>query len=280
MKNKYPIYIPSKGRHESRLTVKALDNIGAEYKIVVEPSEYDKYASVISPKKILVLPDDNMLLIGSRNWIHQHSLQAGDIRHWQLDDNIRCFYRLNNNLKYRVADTTIFRCAEDFSDRYENVVISGFNYELLVPRIQKVPPYYLNTRVYSMSLIRNDIKHKWRSIYNDDTDICLNVLKDGDCTILFNAFLCDKAATMTMKGGNTNELYLIEDGRLKMALALQKLHPDVCTVTHKFNRVQHQVNYSQFKKNKLIPKHPVSHLPIIDEYGMELHYIGTDVQTQ
>jgi hypothetical protein len=47
----YPIYIISKGRWESRLTSKALEKMQVPYHIVVEPQEYDNYASVIDPKK-------------------------------------------------------------------------------------------------------------------------------------------------------------------------------------------------------------------------------------
>ena len=54
MNPKYPIYIISKGRHESRYTSKALEKMRVPYHIVVEPQEYDDYASVIDPKKIYV----------------------------------------------------------------------------------------------------------------------------------------------------------------------------------------------------------------------------------
>ena len=57
---RYPIYIISKGRHESRLTAKALEKIGINYRIVIEPQEFDLYASVIDEKKILVLPFSNL----------------------------------------------------------------------------------------------------------------------------------------------------------------------------------------------------------------------------
>jgi hypothetical protein len=273
MKNpKYPIYIPSKGRHETRITMKALDKINVPYKVVVEPSEYDKYASVIDKQKILVLPEDNMKLIGSRNWILQHSREMGDKRHWQFDDNILCFYRLNLNRRIPVGDGTIFRVMEEFVDRYKNIKIAGPNYmTFAIPTSDRLPPFVLNTRVYSMSLVKNDIKHNWRSIYNDDTDICLNVLKDGDCTILFNAFLGDKNATMTTKGGNTEELYLIEDGRLKMAQALADLHPDVCKVSYKFNRPQHHVDYTRFMKyNKLVLEDGVAIPDGTNNFGMVL----------
>jgi len=66
--------------------------------------------------------------------------------------------------------------------------------------------------------------------------------------MLFNAFLANKETTMRGSGGNTDELYLIEDGRLKMAEALAELHPDVATVAWKFGRWQHHVNYKPFKR--------------------------------
>lgn len=108
----------------------------------------------------------------------------------------------------------------------------------------------MNTRVYSCILISNDIKHEWRGRYNEDTDLCLRVLKDGDCTILFNAYLCKKLPTMTVKGGNTDELYA-DDGRLLMAESLRDQHPDVTKIVWKWGRWQHSVDYSVFKKNKL-----------------------------
>lgn len=236
MNPKYPVYIPSKGRWERRLTVKGLEVIGVPYHVVVEPSEYDNYAAVVDRKKILVLPSDNMKLIGSRNWIMEHSISIGAKRHWQLDDNMDSYYRVNRNMKLIVKSGATFRAAEDFVDRYTNVAIAGFQYNSFVFKDAVVPPFRLNTRIYSCSLINNEIPYRWRSVYNDDTDICLQALKGGWCTVLFNAFLVNKETTMRGSGGNTDELYLIEDGRKKMAQALVDLHPDVATMTWKFNR--------------------------------------------
>jgi len=274
MKNKYPIYVISKGRWESRLTSKALERMKAEYRIVVEPQEYDNYAKYIDKKKILVLPFSNLGQgsIPARNWVWEHSISEKSKKHWILDDNIYDFYRLNKNKRHIVQTPVIFRCCEDFTERYENVPISGMNYRFFVVATEKYPPFYLNTRVYSCILIDNSIKHRWRGRYNEDTDLCLRVLKDGFCTILFNAFLIEKAATMRLKGGNTDELYA-GDGRLKMAKSLQEQHPDICTITWKFNRWQHQVNYDVFKKNKLIRIKDLKLRNIINNYGMQLKEI-------
>tara|TARA_R110002020_G_scaffold439213_2_gene649709 strand:+ start:900 stop:1733 length:834 start_codon:yes stop_codon:yes gene_type:complete len=272
MNPKYPIYIISKGRAESRLTSKALERLKVPYHIVIEPQEYDEYAKYIDKKKILVLPFKNLGQgsIPARNWVWEHSLSIGAKRHWILDDNLKEFFRLNKNLPVPVDSGTIFKCAEDFVDRYENVAISGFEYFMFAPRKSKLAPFRLNTRIYSCILIQNDIPYKWRGRYNEDTDLSLRALKDGWCTILFMAFLCEKQQTMTMKGGNTEDLYEIEDGRLKMAQSLQKQHPDVTKIVWKWGRWQHSVNYTPFKKNELIKKQGLYIPNQVNNYGMIL----------
>ena len=268
---RYPVYIISKGRWNSRLTSKALERMRVPYSIVIEPQEYEEYAKVIKPEKILVLPfsDLGQGSIPARNWIWEHSISIGAKKHWILDDNIEAFNRLNRNIKPEVETGAIFCAAEDFVDRYENVALAGFNYYSFCKSTDKVPPFYLNTRIYSCILIDNSINYRWRGRYNEDTDLSLRVLKDGYCTVLFNAFLAGKVTTMRMKGGNTDQLY-VDDGRKKMAEALVEMHPDVTKVVWKFNRWQHQVDYKPFKKNTLILKKDVVIPDGNNEYNMVL----------
>lgn len=271
MTPRYPVFVISKGRWESRLTSKALELMRVPYRIVIEPQEYEQYAAVIDPKKILVTPFSNLGQgsIPVRNYVWELSMQEGHEKHWVLDDNIRYFMRLNNNSRIYVRTPATFCAAEDFVDRYENVAIAGMQYKMFALDRTKYPPFYLNTRIYSCILIKNDIPYRWRGRYNEDTDLSIRALKDGWCTVLFYAFLADKIATMTMKGGNTDVLYQ-DDGRLKMAQSLVDQHPDIVTITRKWDRWQHQVDYSGFRGNKLIKK---SGLVIPDgpnEYGMVL----------
>jgi hypothetical protein len=243
----------------------------------VEPQEFDQYAAVIDPVKILVLPFSNLGQgsIPARNWVWEHSIKEGHKRHWIIDDNIRYFYRLNENQKIRVKSDNFFLIMEDFVDRFENVPMAGPNYEFLITRKRKHPPFILNTRIYSCILLSNELKHHfmWCGRYNEDTDLSLRFLKAGCCTILFNAFLAKKVATMKMKGGNTDELYKRDekfDGRLEMAKSLRLQHPDVVKITRKWGRWQHQVDYRPFKKNKLILKPGIEIPQGINEYGMVL----------
>lgn len=272
---RWPIYVPTKGRWESRHTIRALEKIGVPYRAVIEAQEVDSYVSAGVPReRILVLPHRDKGLVVTRNWIWDHALESGAERFWTMDDNIQGFYRLNRNLKTPVADGTMLTAIEDFVERYENVHIAGMNYFMFASRKSKVPPLTLNTRVYSNMLIRTEARdprgayYRNEGFYNDDTDLCLRVLKDGHCTALFNAFLIFKSTTMTVKGGMTP--HYLGDGRRKMAQELKDKHPDVTTITWKWGRWQHQVDYRPFKRNKLVLR-PGVHVPEgTDDHGMVL----------
>ncbi len=200
-----------------------------------------------------------------------------------FDDNINRFYRLHRNKEIPVADGTCFHIIEQFCGRYSNVALAGINYRWLCKATDKVPPIYINTRIYSCLLIDTSLrlteglsdeevketKGRWRGRYNEDTDLSLRAMKAGLCTVMFNAFLCGKASTMTMKGGNTDELYK-DDGRLKMAQSLVDQHPDVTVVSHKFKRIQHHVNYSKFVVNRLKRREDYVAPGGVNDFGMTL----------
>ncbi len=271
MTTRYPIYVISKGRWDTRFTSKSLEAMETAYRIVVEPQERDAYAAVIDPAKILTLPFSNLGQGGipARNWVWNHSIQEGHDRHWIMDDNIQGFWRFNHNAKPKAVTDSIFRAMEDFVDRYENVAMAGPNYKAFAPPRSRKPPCTFNTRIYSCILIDNAVPFRWRGRYNEDTDLSLRCLKSGLCTVLFNAFLAEKGQTMTVKGGNTDELYQ-GDGRLKMAQSLQQQHPDVTRIAWKWGRWQHQVDYRPFRGNRLRLRPGVVIPEGNNEYGMRL----------
>tara|TARA_R110002020_G_scaffold286980_2_gene502464 strand:- start:971 stop:1837 length:867 start_codon:yes stop_codon:yes gene_type:complete len=283
MNPKYPIYIVSKGRWESRLTSKALEEMNVPYKIIVEANEYDEYAKVIDKDKILICPqkyndeydvfwDDDDTRIGpgaARNFAWEHSIEQGFDYHWVMDDNLDAFHRMNRNVKAEVTSGTIFKCMEDFVLRYTNVAIAGPNYYSFCKATDRLNPFIKNTRIYSCLFIRNDIPYRWRGRYNEDTDICLRALKDGWATIQFNAFLQGKVTTQRMSGGNHQQFY-DKDGTYPKSKMLEDMHPDCAKVVWKFNRWHHQVDYRSFKKNELKVRKDIQIPDEINNYGMEL----------
>lgn len=274
MNPQFPIYVISKGRWNRRQTVKTLDSMNCPYKIVVEPKEYDKYKEHIDADKIICLPS-NLSELGQgsipvRNFVWQHSIDAGFEFHWILDDNIESVERFYNNMKIKCECPTPFRVVEDFVLRYENIALAGMNYAIFCPATEGRQPIRFNERIYSCILIKNDIDYRWRGRYNEDTDLSLRVLKDGWCTVLFNSFLIGKRATMTQGGGNTDTIYNTGDKRLAFARSLQNQHPDVVKVVWRFNRWHHWVNYKPFAKNLLIKKPGVKIHNDINEYDFKL----------
>jgi hypothetical protein len=287
---RYPIYIISKGRWESRHTSRTLDKMGAPYYLAVEPQEYDNYVNAVGKEKVLALPFSNHGL-GSgpaRNWCWEHSKVNGFKRHWLMDDNMLDFYRLHNNKRYRVdKGSAIFRAAEDFVDRFENIALSGFQYKFFAVDDCAYPPYILNTRIMSCFLIDNDCPVMWRGKYNEDVDLSIRVLKEGLCTMLFYSFLCGKLRTGTVKGGNTTEIYnnYQEDASYNKSKMLYEMHPDCVELVEKYGRAHHHVNLDKIinkfgqpaRQNAPILKKDVDILNKVDNYGMELfRNYGTD----
>ena len=292
---KSPVYIISKGRSESMLTSRSFARMKMPHFIAIEPQDFESYTNAL--EKFNINPYATLLVAPfsnhgdgpgrARNWCWDHAISIGSEKHYVCDDNISDFYRLHQNLRIRVESGVIFKAAEDFIDRYENVPISGFQYRFFIAPNQSYPPFVTNTRIYSTLLIDNKCKHRWRGRYNEDTDICLRVLKDGDCTIQFNAFLQGKAATQTVKGGNTEEFYHKEgnlekekwrDGTLNPVGTVNKsqmlvdMHPDVARMVWKYDRWHHYVNYDPFKANALRfkPGIDISKFPKVNNYGMKL----------
>jgi hypothetical protein len=187
----------------------------------------------------------------ARNFIWDHAIAEGHPWHWVMDDNIRLFARLHQNKRLRVGDGTIFHAMETFCLRYRNIGMAGPQYWMFAPSRSKMPPYKVNTRIYSCNLIRNDLRMRWRGRYNEDTDLSLRMLKAGWCTVQFNAFLQEKMRTQICGGGNTTEFYAAEGTGAKSRM-LAAMHPDVARVTWRFGRVHHYVDYRPFESLKLI----------------------------
>lgn len=285
MTPEFPLYIPSKGRYKTRLTSLALTKMQCAHYIIVEEQEYDLYLAETKENacvKLLVLPQrykqeylccDTLGLTKStgpgpaRNFAWDHSVANGFSWHWVMDDNIREFLRLTNNLKIRVLDGAFFAIQEQFVLRYKNVAMAGPNYRAFASQNSCSKPFVVNTRIYSCNLIRNDTPFRWRGRYNEDTDLSLQMLKAGWATVQFNAFLQDKLRTQVLGGGNTEEFYRHE-GTLAKSQMQVDLHPDVSRLTWKFGRVHHEVDYSGFKDIPLKFRDDYQPVSGVNNYGL------------
>jgi hypothetical protein len=296
---KYPLYIPSKGRSDSRLTSKALSFMRVPHYIVVEQQEYQTYcdATKDDPYPTIIILDpqfqhdyETLDDLGrtkslgpgpARNFVLEHARSNGFEASWVMDDNIRNFLRLNNNLKIKMGDGTCFRVMEDFCDRYENVAMSGPNYRSFASQNAAMPPYVMNTRIYSCNLIYHRFNRPdgkpfyWRGRYNEDTIISLDMLTAGYCTVQFNNFLQDKLRTQVLGGGNTAEFYA-KEGTAPKSRMLYEAYPEYTELVWKFQREHHHVNYLPFK-DMLLKRKPGITIPDgIDDYGMKIYELPRD----
>jgi hypothetical protein len=257
---KYPIYIISKGRFENPQTAKIFLNHKIDFRIAVEPQEYDSYCKSIPNQFVAKLPFSN-LGMGStpaRNWCWEDSKSRGFDFHFLFDDNITSFVLLKAGKRYYKQNAYIaLKMAEDFSDRFTNLDIIGYNYEHFVTRATS-KAFTINTKCYSGLLIKNSISARWRLKYNEDVDLCLQVLNSKSrCTVSINHYVIDKVSTADkMKGGNQDELYKGNDPKKKMlkAKSLEMLWPQYVKTVERFGRPHHFVDWRKHFNHPLIKK--------------------------
>lgn len=286
MKPRHPIYVISKGRHDCCYTARFLLREGLDFRLVVEPQEVELYEVEFGRARLAVLPFSNLGQgsIPARNWVWEDSIARGARRHWIFDDNILGMWRRWKARKFPCDAAPALYAMEEFVERYENIAIAGPSYYMFAPNRMKCPPFFLNVHVYSSLLIDNTLPFRWRGRYNEDTDLCLQVLSTGKyCTVLFNAFLAWKMTTMTMKGGNSDELYK-GDGRLKMARSLERAWPGVVETKRRFQRPQHVVkgNWRGFD-TKLVRRSDIDWEALEkqpNEFGMALRMVKPEIKNE
>jgi hypothetical protein len=250
--SKYPIYIVSKGRHETTLTADFFEKSSLNYLIAVEPQEANLYAKKLGWHRVLTLPFSN-LGVGSfpaRNYCWEHAKSKGYKYHWLFDDNIRGLSKwVNSKKKYCQNQLNGLKFVESYSDK-TNIDLLGFEYRYFCTNPPKTP-FKHNTHVYSAMLIKNDLPYRWRLKYNEDVDLCLQILHNGGSTASCVYYMSNKQSTVTkMKGGNQDELYKGNDPRKKLLKAkmLEAVWPQYAKTVIRFNRYHHLVDWKVFQK--------------------------------
>jgi hypothetical protein len=269
------IYIPTKGRADSRLTNKALTKLGVPHFLIVEPQEVDLYRRSAHGTTGTVLPldmsfktryelcDDLGLTKSTgpgpaRNFAWEHAIASGAKWHWVMDDNIASFFCFHQHARIgRHTDAGWMAWCLDFVERYENIGMFGPEYDFFIPRYQKHYAWVWPTRVYSCNLIRNDVPLRWRGRYNEDTILSLDMLQAGYVCGTWRCIAQKKVATQTLGGGNTADFYAKEGTRPKSEM-LARVYPQFARVVERWDRVHHVVDYRRAATRQPILKHGVS----------------------
>lgn len=252
MESKYPIYIVSKGRAYKPLTAKLFDKANINYLIVVEPQEEKDYIKALGQNKVLVLPFSNLGLgsFPARNFIWEHSKSLGYKYHWIFDDNFLMFKKWINSKRVRIENIIdAIKFVEMHADK-TNVDITGFERPEFCCKVPKKAFKY-NCHVYSAMLIKNSLSYRWRLKYNEDIDLCLQVLHNKGTTSSCVYYMAKKTDTgQKMKGGNQDELYKGNDPKKKLLKAkmLEAVWPQYAKTVIRFNRYHHFVDWKVFQK--------------------------------
>jgi hypothetical protein len=251
-KHEYPIYIISKGRAYNPLTAKIFEQANLDYYIAVEPQEEQEYINALSKKRVLVLPFANLGLgsYPARNFCWEHAKSLGYKYHWLFDDNITNFAKWVNGKRVKITSINDALLYVEQNANKTNVDISGFEEPNFVVRVPK-NPFKHNCHVYSAMLIKNNIPYRWRLKYNEDIDLCLQVLHNGGSTSSCVYYMADKVSTANkMKGGNQDELYKGNNPKknLLKAKMIELVWPQYSKTVIRFGRHHHLINWNVFKR--------------------------------
>tara|TARA_R110000764_G_scaffold89383_3_gene170869 strand:- start:1105 stop:1875 length:771 start_codon:yes stop_codon:yes gene_type:complete len=248
----FPIYIISKGRAYNPLTAKNFIREGLDFYIAVEPQEYEDYVNALGEKNVLKLPFSN-LGVGSypaRNFCWEHSKKNGFEYHWLFDDNITNWTKWVNGKRRKWNDIDVALKFVEILTIKHKIDILGFEEPNFVVKPPK-KPFKFNCHVYSAMLIKNKLPYRWRLKYNEDVDLCLQVLHNGGTTASCIYYMADKVSTVSkMKGGNQTELYKgnAPIKNLLKAKTLEAQWPQYAKTVIRFGRHHHLVDWKQFKK--------------------------------
>ena len=252
----YPVYIISKGRAFNPLTAKHFQREGIQFLIAVEPQEADEYAKAIGRDNLLILPFSNLGLgsYPARNYCWEHAKALGYEYHWLFDDNIITWRTWRNGKRVDTADVGYALRYVEADTNKTGVGINGFEEPNFVVKPPK-KPFKRNCHVYSAMLIKCGLPYRWRLKYNEDVDLCLQVLHGGGTTSSCIYYMVDKVSTSAkMKGGNQDDLYKGNDPRKKLLKAkmLEAVWPQYAKTVIRFNRYHHFVDWKVFQK-RLLP---------------------------
>ncbi len=195
----HPIYVPSKGRADGSSTADLLTAEDVPYTFVVEADDAASYAAAYPQAAVLTLPESNMGLSYSRNWIKQHSKELGQKRHWQVDDDVKQLFQFRGGERVPVAAAPTLDSLSAWADRYTNLHAASLMHNAFGFRIPG--PFSLNQGVYTIVLIENDTPYLWRDDTIEDFDYSLQVLAAGNCTVLWHLYQFASAPTGSNSGG-------------------------------------------------------------------------------
>jgi hypothetical protein len=240
-KNKFPIFILSKGRPGAALIKLFLAN-NVDFTVVLEPQDVAKYRDANPMLRIWELKENEQGLAYARNALLGKARQDRSNYYWQFDDNIANFYEIISMKEYIVPPLVAINYAEKFTSR--GVALIGFNYKQLAWR-EKFE-YSFKRGIYCSVLTntRIPVDYDERMKFKSDVDFSIQCLHAGYMTILINKYAMDKPAMGQTRKGGQSAGYKINTDVVYAGLLTQKW-PEYCKIIKKKNgRIYARVRWS------------------------------------
>lgn len=183
-----------------------------------------------------------------RNATHDISRNAGELRHWQLDDDYNTFacYDPKTGKNKVIKDGRVLQ--------KKMLQIALFAYNTKIPNagftlstIEAAPDnrYNIARRVFNAHCLpsTDDIFVRWRGRLNDDVINAQDILREGKIGMQFRFVSTATTPTQQEKGGLT-EFYK-QVGTVRKTAYVVLNAPDITKLVIRFGRYHHKVDWKQ-----------------------------------
>tara|TARA_R110000787_G_scaffold54657_1_gene126942 strand:- start:1016 stop:1789 length:774 start_codon:yes stop_codon:yes gene_type:complete len=218
------LLIPSKERAEKNYLYNQIQENNVEYKIFVEPQDYNKYIEIHDQKNIVIIEQNNMGIAYVRNSILSWAVSNNIKRYWTLDDDIGSFYHREGTKMIKDNINVLEKAEKQFIEN--DFGIYALEYQQFAWSAGE-REFSKNSYMDCCVCIdvekakKSNIKYRTKFALKEDRDFAMQFIKNGYETArsTLYAFSCPKNGSN--KGG-LYEVYSYND-REKETAAVKRL---------------------------------------------------------
>jgi DNA repair photolyase len=210
----YPIYVFSKGRHNSATTMKLLDAARINYSLVILNEELQQYQSKYPNTDILTVSEPGILF--ARKTIYDRAKEEGYPYIWMLDDDISSFKNEESEVCSPRAALSVM---ERFVGDYNNIAVLSMANDELIPEKYIVNSSLLRNSVYLVNLLTGISFDEITTEVLEMTSFAMANITKGFTTVLHNSFSYQES--IALSGGCTS-LYFSGEQEKSVLQILEK----------------------------------------------------------
>ena len=182
-------------------TPRLLEAAHLDYRIVVEPRNYDEYAAANPRANFITLPENRQGVSYVRNFILKHAYSEGHEYTWALDDDIRSFKYRSSGKAHEASARNALSFVEHVVSDFTNIGAANIADNTFAYGYDQKPPLRINGQVCSVMYLRTDTPAQFRPNTIEDTDYSLQLLHHQYCTLSSKRVTMVKAPDGKLAGG-------------------------------------------------------------------------------